>query len=291
VRFSAKRRIKTKLIKELWEKYVFDKQVIRELARDYLLDRRTIKDYLDRYHNKEKMHDPRPVHIVVDALYFGERKEHTSWCIVVFRDPYNQENLYWSFHDTETTAAYREGRIYLESLGYTILSVTGDGFGGIKQGFAGIPYQMCLVHMKRLVIKGTTRCPQTEAGQVLLALTESLFSTSRYRFEKRLNQYEQQYKSFLYEKTVHRAGEWSYTHEGVLQAFKSLKRLLPYLFTYEGDENISKNTNSIEGHFRHVEDITAIHCGAPRSSMEKILTTIVHASTIAPNSQLVKKIL
>lgn len=270
---------------------MFDKQVVRELARDYKMDKRTIRGYLDQYHNKEKKHNPRPVHMVVDALYFGERKEDTSWCIVVFRDPDNQENLHWSFHDTETTQCYREGRIYLESLGYTILSVTGDGFSGIRQGFTGIPYQMCLVHMKRIVIKGTTRNPQTDAGRVLLHLTESLFNTSRYRFEKRLNQYEEQYKSFLYEKTIHRPGEWSYTHEGVLQAFKSLKRLLPYLFTYEGDEKIHRDTNSLEGHFKHVEDITAIHCGAPRPSMEKILTTIAHASTIAPNPTLVKKIL
>jgi hypothetical protein len=54
----------------------------------------------------------------------------------------------------------------LEALGYIIISVTGDGFGGIR---AGIYFQMCQVHMG-LVIKGTTRNPKLEAGAVLLAL-------------------------------------------------------------------------------------------------------------------------
>ena len=255
------------------------------------MDRRSIRGYLDQYQNKEKVHKPRAVHVVVDALYFGERKEDTSWCIVVFRDPANQENLYWSFHGSETTTAYREGRACLESLGYTILSVTGDGFSGIRQGFYGIPYQMCLVHMERIVIKGTTRNPQTEAGKVLLALGRSLHNTSRLVFERRLREYGRQFHSFLSEKTFHGSGQWSYTHERVRDAYNSLVRLLPYLFTYEGDQFINKTTNSLEGHFRHVEDITAIHCGASRSSMEKILTTIAHASTIAPNQQVVKKIL
>jgi hypothetical protein len=91
----------------------------------------------------------------------------------------------------------------LELLGYEILSVTGDGFSGIKQAFLGIPYQMCHIHMERIVILGTTRNPQTEAGMVLLALVKTLKSTDKITFQKRLDKYFKKYNSFLNERTFY----------------------------------------------------------------------------------------
>jgi hypothetical protein len=75
------------------------------------------------------------VHLIVDATYFGERKEETCWCVVVARDMYKKEDLWWSFTKTETASVYRQMREELEALGYIIISVTGDGFGGIRTAF------------------------------------------------------------------------------------------------------------------------------------------------------------
>ena len=72
-KFSSKRRTKTVLTKHVWEDYVFHKQTIRELAATYGKDRRTIRKLLCSYTPPQKVHTPRPVHIVVDATYFGER--------------------------------------------------------------------------------------------------------------------------------------------------------------------------------------------------------------------------
>lgn len=58
--------------------------------------------------------------------------------------------------DRETTFDYRQLQNELEALGYVIKGVTGDGFGGIRSAFSGIPFQMCHVHMERIVVKGTT---------------------------------------------------------------------------------------------------------------------------------------
>ncbi|HEX4799212.1 MAG TPA: hypothetical protein VFV22_01610 [Candidatus Paceibacterota bacterium] len=52
--------------------------------------------------------------------------------MAVFRDFYGKEDFWWSYAHTETTSVYYEGRIYLEKFGYTIMSVTADGFGGIR---------------------------------------------------------------------------------------------------------------------------------------------------------------
>ena len=167
--------------------------------------------------------------MVTDATYFGERKEETSWCVVVFRDPKRKENLWWNFYDTETTSAYIDGRRYLENLGYQILSVTGDGFGGFRQAFFDVPFQMCHVHMERIVIKGTTRKPILEAGQALLALIKTLHYSEENTFKNYFKLYVSKYNSFLNEKTINlETGRSEYTHEPLHHATLSLMKFLPY---------------------------------------------------------------
>lgn len=227
---------------------------------------------------------------MVDATYFGERKKGSSWCLVCFRDPQRKENLWWKCCETETTSVYLEGRSHLERLGYTILSVTGDGFGGIRQAFSDIPFQMCHVHMERLVIKRTTKNPQTEAGRVLLALTRTLKHTDEAVFRKRLIAFVDKYREFLNERTVHPlSGEKSFTHEGVRYALNSLMQFVPYLFTFKKDKKIPRTTNSLEGHFSHINRVTSVHRGLSRRKKEKVLHSICLASSVAPSEKNMKK--
>jgi hypothetical protein len=266
---------------------VFEKQTLRELKQKHGRDKRTLKSVLLSYTPPEKKHNPRPINLVVDALYFGERTEATSWCAVCFRDPKEKENLWWSFGQTETTSLYLEGRRYLESLGYTILSVTGDGFGGVRAALSDIPFQMCHVHMERIVVVGTTKRPQLEAGQALLALVRSLHQNiSAETFKQYLKKYFDKYQSFLNEKTTNPLTEESdYTHEPLRKAALSLVKFIPFLFTYQTDRNISRTTNSLEGHFTHIRDVVGVHRGLTRPQMERVLHSIFLASTIAPTEK------
>lgn len=251
------------------------------------MDRRIIRRCLDTYTAPPKQHTPRSVHLIVDGTYFGERKEGKSWCAVVARDPYGRENLLWSFEEMETTLAYVWLREALETLEYTILSVTGDGFPGIKSAFHGVLFQMCHVHMERLVIRGTTRNPHTEAGQVLLALVRTLHQhTNSHLFHTRLKAYVEQYQAFLNEKTTHPlSGAQSWTHEDLRRAANGLMRHEKYLFTYEHNKNIPKTTNSLEGHFRHVKKLIHVHHGVSRKNAQRILHSVFLASTTAPNKK------
>jgi hypothetical protein len=241
----------------------------------------------------EKTHNPRRINLVADALYFGERTEATSWCAVCFRDPKRKENLWWTFCKTETTSVYVEGRKYLESLGYQIMSVTGDGFGGLRQAFSNIPFQMCHVHMERIVINGTTRKPILEAGQALLALTRSLHQKiDGESFKHYLRKYLEKYQTFLNEKTTNPVtGETFLTHEPLHKATLSLVRFLPYLFTFEKHRDIPRTTNSLEGHFSHIRDVVGVHRGLKRPHMERVLHSIFLASTIAPTKKKLKYVL
>jgi Zn ribbon nucleic-acid-binding protein len=277
--FQNERRHSDEPIKELWRQYVFGKQTIREMDKD----KRTIRKLFDTYTAPTKVHQPRPVHLVADATYFGERLEESSWCVAVLRDPRAKENLVWEFSQTETTSLYISLKEQLLTRGYLIRSVTADGFMGIQSAFSGIPYQMCHVHMERLVTRGTTRKPQTEAGIVLLALVRTLHTTDSRTFTTRLEAYIAKYRNFLNEKTTNPfTGEKYWTHKELRGAVMSLIRYRPYLFTFEQNKKIPRTTNSIEGHFSHTNEIIAVHRGLSRPQKQKVLNTILLASTIAP---------
>ena len=228
---------------------------------------------------------------MVDAKYFGERDEKTIWCLIVFRDCWTKENVWWTYAETESTGIYRYGRYELEALGYIIKSVTGDGFGGIRQAFSGIPYQMCKVHMERLIRFGTTRNPKTEAGRVLLALAMSIHDTDSSTFRKRYQLYLRKYSEFLNETTINmETGRKEWTHHKLRRASLSVSTHLPYLFVYEGNNKIPSNTNGLEGHFRHIGHIAGVHCGLSKQHKQKFLDTVMLTSTIAPTPTLLKKI-
>ncbi|OGI65310.1 hypothetical protein A3A95_03310 [Candidatus Nomurabacteria bacterium RIFCSPLOWO2_01_FULL_39_18] len=291
-RFRNERREKTSFEKKIWNEYVFEKQTLRELKEKHHQDKRTLKNVLNQYHARKKTHEPRAVNLVVDALYFGERKEDRSWCTVCFRDPKRKENLWWGFAKSETTGIYLQGRAYLENLGYTILSVAGDGFGGLRIAFSNIPLQMCHVHMERLVVHGTTRKPILEAGIALFALIKTLHYTEGNTFKNYFKKYVSKYQSFLNEKTINPiTGKSDFTHEPLHKAVLSLMRFLPYLFTFEKDENIARTTNTLEGHFFHIRDIIGVHRGLSRAHTEKVLNSIFLASTIAPSEEKLDDIL
>ncbi len=270
----------------VWHDYVFKKQVLRELKEDYQLDKRTLHNILINHIVPTKEHAPRALFVVVDALYFRKKKHVTPWCAVVFRDPTQKENLWWGFGPVESTHLYGQGRTELEALGYTLLGVTGDGLAMIRKVFTDIPFQMCLVHMERIVIRKITRNPQTEAGKVLLALTRTLRDTPSVFWRERLAQYVQRYRDFLNERTYHpESGTSSWTHQELRSAVLSLKQFEPFLFTHETVRQLPQTSNSLEGHFGHIRDIVRVHRGISDALLRKVLCAIFLASTIAPKKK------
>lgn len=204
---------------------------------------------------------------------------------MLFRDADKGENLWWEFCDREGVLGYAKGRRFLEGQGYTILSVTTDGFRGLVDVFNGIPFQACHFHMKQTCIRHLTLKPQTDAGKVLLLLARSLTRTNSHHFRTRLAAFHSKYGSFLNERTTHPDGTWSWTHDGVRSAFVSLANTLPYLFTYEHDKTIPHTTNTCEGHFSHLKDVVRIHRGLTKERRHKMIAQIFLESTIAPKTR------
>ena len=279
-RFRSERRGKRKLTKDIFNDFVFSKQTVRELKPEYGLDKKTIRSVLDRYENEKKVHNPREIYLVVDATYFGKRKEGTSWGVILFRDSLEKENLWWKFVDQEKVAYYIEGKMFLEDTGYIIKSVTADGFLGLNKVFSGIPFQICQFHTKKMCIRHLTSNPKTIQGQVILALVKTISKTNYITFKTRLQKYIIHYNDVLNEKTYHPSGDWSYTYDNIRSALHTLSKYIDYLFTYEKDLKIPKTTSTCEGYFSHVKDIVRIHRGMLRSLKEKVIDRIFLNSSI-----------
>ena len=223
--------------------------------------------------------------MVVDATYFGTRIDQTAWGVILFRDSDQKENLWWRYVDHETADFYREGKESLERLGYTILSVTSDGFLGLPRVFEHIPFQMCQFHMKQIVVRNVTLKPKTEAGQVLLALAKTLTQTTQEEFDRRLQAFHIKYIDFLSERTIHPDGSKSWTHEGARSAYMSLVHWREHLFTHQKHLGMPNTTNTCDGHFSHIKDIVRIHRGLCKPFKQKVLSAIFLESTIAPKKK------
>jgi hypothetical protein len=139
--------------------------------------------------------------------------------------------------------------------------------------------------MKMIVTRGTTLKPNTEAGQVLLALIRTLTYTTQDDFTQRLRHFHVRYAAFLNEKTQHPEGGWSYTHDGVRRAYLSVVHWYDYLFIFLIDRKIPNTTNTCDGHFSHVKDIVRIHRGLHKALKQKVLDAIFLESTIAPKKR------
>jgi hypothetical protein len=240
---------------------VFSKQTLRELSEIFSYTKKQLQRILEGILLGKKTHTPRAIHLVVDATYFG-MKETKLWGVLVFRDANEKENLWWKFIDEEKIYYYREGRDYLLSLGYTILSVTCDGFSGLPELFSPIPVQFCHFHQAQIVRRYTTQNPKIVAGHELLELVKTLTFTTEKVFGHRLSIFVDKYRTFLNEKTTNPLnGESQYTHKKLRSAVRSLQIHLHTLFTFERFPllNIPTTTNTLESHFSHIKDIVRIH--------------------------------
>jgi hypothetical protein len=266
---------------EIFCSFVFHKQTFKELSESYHIRHRTLQTIFDEYVLPKKTHNPRDIYLVVDGTYFGETGTANAFCLVVFRDEENKEDVWWKFCEVETYEVYKEGKDHLISLGYVIKGVTADGLPLIRNVFKDIRFQMCLVHMERIIIRGTTKFPILEAGKVLLMLSSTLHTTNKDELRSRVIKYKEMYWTFLNEKAISVVtGDSWFVHRELLRAFNSLYNLFPFLFTYESDFRISKTPNSIEGHFHHINVRVSVHHGLSLQRKQKLITAILLNSSV-----------
>lgn len=206
---------------------------------------------------------------VADAMFFGR-----YWGVVVIRDPHKKQNVYWEEIITESPSAYQLGIQDLQRRGFVVRALVIDGRKGVREAFPGIPIQMCQFHQLRIVTRYITLRPKLEAGQELRAIALTIPTSTEIEFVTRLSQWHSRWSEFLKEKTADPETKiWFYTHRRLRSAYFSLRRNIPYLFTYEKypELDIPKTTNCLEGVFSHTKTALRIHRGLTQKRKRKLI--------------------
>ena len=223
---------------------------------------------------KKHRHNPQPVVVIADVTFFKR-----SFGILVIRAPHLKKNLYVQEVRSESIDVYLQGRKTLENMGYTVKAIVLDGRPGVRQLFSDIPVQMCHFHQKQIITRYLTNNPKLEAGIELKKLTTTLCDTHERDFTSALDICgHAKWSSFLKERTIDPlTGRWHYTHKRLRSAHRSLRLNLPFLFTYEKhpDLKIPNTTNSLDGCFAYLKELTRVHRGSKRDLKGKIIQEIL----------------
>jgi hypothetical protein len=219
---------------------------------------------------------PQKIICIFDATHIGEN------LLLTAREPNLKVNLAWSWIESETKEVYAELKQNLESRGFSFLGVVLDGRTGIPRVFEGIPVQICQFHQLKIIQRKLTLRPETEAGQTLLSIGLTIVKKDEATLSKELDDWYKKYQNFINEKVyVLGTRRWRYTHRRVRSAYASLKRNLPFLYTYQRypNLNIPNTTNSLDGYWSRLKNLLSAHRGKTKERMKKIATEILRKQT------------
>jgi len=196
---------------------------------------------------------------------------------LVIRDWYLKKNIFFKRIPYETIDNYVEAISILESQKFIINGIVVDGRKGVFEALSSrYPIQMCQFHQKQIVRRYITNSPKTVAGQSLKEIVKELPNCDREWFELLLDVWESKYGEFIKERTVdpvtHR---WFYTHKRLRSAYRSLRKNLPFLFTYQTVKNMPNTTNSLDGFFAHLKDAVSIHRGLRLHRRTKLIEDLI----------------
>lgn len=201
--------------------------------------------------------------------------------LLMARSPHLKINLAWSWIREETKEAYSFLRSQIESKGFRLKAVVLDGRQGIPSVFKGIPVQICQFHQLQIVRRKLTLRPKTQAGVELLHLGLNITKYTEESFKNELDIWENRHKDFLEEKTYCSFCKKSHhTHKRARSARFSLRKNLPFLFTYEKYPalHIPNTTNSLDGYWSRLKNLLSAHRGKSKERIKKLTEEILRKS-------------
>ena len=219
---------------------------------------------------------PQEIIGIFDATHIGEN------LLLAAREPNLKANLAWSWIESETKEAYASLKQNIESRGFKLLGVVLDGRTGIPRVFEGLPIQICQFHQLKIIQRKLTLRPETEAGQALLSIGLTIVKKDEKTLSKELGDWFEKYQNFIKEKSCTiGTKKWRYTHRRVRSAYASLKRNLPYLYTYQKypELKIPNTTNSLDGYWSRLKNLLSAHRGKTKERMKKLATEILRKQT------------
>ena len=247
--------------------YSDGKQTAAQLAEQHGCSLKTIRRHLAKAVTKAPGVTPQAaVNLIIDITYFGRK-----WGVMVLYDAISKRALSVLEVKNETIERYRQEVAALQERGVVIQSIICDGRSGLLQAFPDIPVQMCQFHQIKIIVRYLSKKPKSEAARELraLALTLTLTGSSKDRFIEDLHDWLMRHEAFLNERSVNaETGRSHYTHKKLRSAYHSLKRHLPWLFTFEDFPALSipNTTNLLEGKFGDMKRLLKCHHGLKKAN-------------------------
>lgn len=259
----------------MWTDYTYGKQTQQQIADSLGKTREWVNRKIGAIHcniYKNPHILPQDVVVVMDTTYFKR------FGVMAFRSSNLKKNLLWYPVNHETQALYAHGIQTLINDGWNILAIVADGKPGIRNICPHIPFQLCQFHQCQIVTRYISKKPKLAASTELQDLMFLLKQTDQASFQKWLNDWYNKWAGFLAEKTIHPLDDrTSFTHSRLRKAYFSLRRNVPYLFTFEQHAisfYIPNTTNSLEGYFSHLKSKLSVHRGASQSTQLKIISSL-----------------
>jgi hypothetical protein len=244
------------------------------LAKEHGKSLKWVKKKLDENDAKPTVKlNPKGLVVVADTTFFSRQDG-----LAVFREPNLKKNVWWSWVAGEGAESYSSGKTHLERNGFTFSAVVLDGRPGIREVFEGIPVQMCQFHQKQIVRRYLTNRPKLEAGAELKEVARKLTGSKEEDFTRELRLWKKKWGEFLKQKTVDlNTGKRFYTHKRIRSAYNSLKKNLPYLFTFQKypELNAPNTTNSLDGFFNRLKSLTFVHRGLKTHRRNKVILEVL----------------
>jgi hypothetical protein len=133
---------------------------------------------------------------------------------------------------------------------------------------------MCQFHQVKIVKKYLTSRPELPASRELLELAKFMAHTDKESFEGAFGEWCDRWSDFLKERSHEPAtGKSRYVHKRLRSAYLSLKRNMPWLWTwYDHIEFEIPNTNNgLEGMFTDLKSKLRNHNGLSRRHRERFI--------------------
>jgi hypothetical protein len=133
---------------------------------------------------------------------------------------------------------------------------------------------MCQYHQLRIVQRYLTRKPELQASIELLAIANSLCHIDKESFIGSFEAWYERWADFLKERTIDKhTGKSYYVHKRLRSAYLSLKRNMPYLWTWYDhiESDIPNTNNALEGMFTDLKTKLRNHAGLSKERRKKFI--------------------
>jgi hypothetical protein len=183
--------------------------------------------------------------------------------VLIHRDVTHKENLFWSFHKSESYEALSDDlnkltKLILDTSGNLPVAAISDWKSAILTSvgsfFGPIPHQRCLSHVlrsaKRLLPENSPILATTELRKIALSLKDINKKEEKLLWQTEVADWHHQYGYLLKEKTKVPLGQtkkWWYTHGNLRRGYNLLTKDQDSFFEYLDNKLIPKSNNSLEG--------------------------------------------